>query len=373
MTFTDSDSSEASYYTNRAAANMSLQNYRYALEDCNRANTMQSSLPNVKTLTRLARCHFQLGDLDSSKSTLERALKLVSKDATAVSLLIQVERTRQHIDSFYRFRQENSFHMANIALDKASAEVTTVPLSWRLLRGDLLLKRGQADKANGVATDTLRLFPNDPEAHILRAKVLIELGSDLNRAVQHGQAALRSDPEHRIAASLIRSCRKMERAKEEANTAFKAGNTEEAIELYTKALDLASEGAYPGDQGQEGKANGYRAVLYSNRATANSKLGKHNEAIEDCNQSLELNPVYVKALRTRARAHLIIEKYEEAVSDFKKAIEETPAGESEALKRELKSAEIDLKRSKKKDYYKILGVEKTATAVELKKAYRKER
>ena len=366
---TASDPAEASYYTNRAAANMSLQNYRPALEDCNRANTLQSSSPNVKTLTRLARCHFQLGDLDSAKATLERALSVAPGDSTAETLLGQVDRTRQHIGSFYRYREEKSYQMANIALDKASAEVATVPLSWRLMRGDLLLRRGQVDKANGVASDALRLFPNDPEALVLRARVLIEVGSDLNRAVQHGQAALRADPEHRAAALLIRRCRKMERAKEEANAAFKAGETENAVQLYTQAVTLADEGGQDGS----GQANGFKAILFSNRATANSKLGKHQEAVDDCNQSLELNPGFVKALRTRARAHLAMERYEDAVSDFKKAVEETPGGEAEALKRELRSAEIDLKRSKKKDYYKILGVEKTATAPELKKAYRKER
>jgi DnaJ family protein C protein 7 len=264
--------------------------------------------------------------------------------------------------------------MANVALDKASAEVTMVPLSWRLLRGDLLLKRGQVDNANGVASDALRLFPNDPEAHILRARVLLEMGSDLNRAVQHGQAALRADPEHKVAANLIRRTRKLERAKEEANKAFKAGQIENAVTLYTVAIDLADKGEGDEESGHGGgRANGFRAILYSNRATANSKLGNHQEAIDDCNQSLELNPGYVKALRTRARANLASERYEDAVSDFKKAVEETPQGEAEAVKRELRSAEIDLKRSKKKDYYKILGVEKTATDAELKKAYRKER
>ena len=63
--------------------------------------------------------------------------------------------------------------------------------------------------------------------------------------------------------------------------------------------------------------------------------------------------------RTRARCQLRLEKYESAVADFKSAIEyaetEGADGDVRALKTELRKAEVDLKRSKTKDYYKILG------------------
>lgn len=37
----------------------------------------------------------------------------------------------------------------------------------------------------------------------------------------------------------------------------------------------------------------------------------------------------------------------------------------------LKNSQLELKKSKRKDYYKILGVDKNATEEEIKKAYRK--
>lgn len=37
----------------------------------------------------------------------------------------------------------------------------------------------------------------------------------------------------------------------------------------------------------------------------------------------------------------------------------------------LKNAQLELKKSKRKDYYKVLGVDKNATEEEIKKAYRK--
>lgn len=100
----------------------------------------------------------------------------------------------------------------------------------------------------------------------------------------------------------------------------------------------------------------------------NSKIGNVRDAIADCSNALKTNPVYLKVLLLRAKCHSDMGNYEECVKDYEAAakIEKTME-----IKTALKDAKLALKRSKRKDYYKILGIDKNASDEEIKKAYRK--
>ncbi len=119
-------------------------------------------------------------------------------------------------------------------------------------------------------------------------------------------------------------------------------------------------------------------MLLSNRAATFLKLEQHKEALSDTETSLLLWPNSFKALRTRARINLHLEKYDASIADFHAAIQQAETEGSatdadvRALKVELKKAEAALKRSKSKDYYKILGVGKDCNEADVKKAYRRE-
>ncbi|SPO29810.1 related to tetratricopeptide repeat protein 2, dnajc7 [Ustilago trichophora] len=376
------DPSDSTFLTNRAAAKMSLKMYKSALSDCQLAKDVQAKqspdgVAQPKTLIRLARCHLYLGNPSGALSVLNPVVSSSALDDATIKQATQLQKqansVADHLASFQSLSAQKDWSVAGFALDQAQQYAgisdSDVPLTWRIMRATVHLHKNNLDQANSVVADALRADSSNPEALLVRARILLAKG-DIAKAVAHCQAALRSDPEQSGARDLLKKCRRLEAKKEEGNTAFKAGDNAAAVERFTEALNLADD-----NSDRDGPAQGFKAILYSNRATANSKNGDHEAAISDCDAALQLDSGYVKALRTRARALLATEKYEEAVRDFKKALEEASVSggrEAEQLQRELRSAEIDLKRSKKKDYYKILNVTKTASESEIKKAYRKE-
>ena len=99
------------------------------------------------------------------------------------------------------------------------------------------------------------------------------------------------------------------------------------------------------------------------------QLKEWQKAIEDCERALKLDPSYTKARKTKAKALGESGNWEEAVRAYKAIAEQNP--EEPGIAKEVRNAELELKKSKRKDYYKILGVEKDADDGQIKKAYRK--
>ncbi|KAJ6485844.1 protein prenylyltransferase [Mycena sanguinolenta] len=366
---------EPSYLTNRAAAYMGIKQFRAALEDCQQASTLQSAAPSPKTLLRLARCQFALGSTTPALSTLRSVVALDPKNAPALQLQSKISLLEGHLRNFENARAKKDWAHARLALDKClqgiEGEGGEIPTEWRLWRVELELARGNLEGANTAANDALRLNPGSPDVLTSRGLVLF-LSGRLPQALQHVQSALRGDPGHEPAQRLRKRVKDVERLKEEGNTVFKIGRFDEAIEKYSEALERV------GESEEEGKGGQIRATLLSNRATALLKLDRHEDALRDTDASLELVPTSFKALRTRARIYLHLEQYEKCVADFKAAIQQVStdgaAGEADAraLKTELKKAEAALKRSKTKDYYKILGVPRDCNETDIRKAYRRE-
>ncbi len=387
------DPTNAIYYSNRAAAYMSLKKYQLALADCEESNKLQGSTV-AKTLVRTARCHFHLGRTAQAQAILDKIINggrssslsstssgtpnFTKEDITSASqLLAQVKQLQGHLSQYESHQAQQKWAQAELALSHAillvGGQGASIPRAWRINKAELLLQKGQLEAAHLIVTELLQAGAEDSEALVLRARVLFAQG-ELGKCRTDAQAVLQLDTSSAtadVARALMNETLYLEVIKADGNAAFTAGLFEAAIAHWSEALLVADEYAE-----SDGPLTAFRAALYSNRATAKVKLKQWAEVLRDCDAALALQPAYVKALKTRARALGELGRYEEAVRDFTQAVADfdfakESRAEFEALKRELRAMEANLKRPVQKDYYKILGVGKNASAAEITKAYRK--
>ena len=93
------------------------------------------------------------------------------------------------------------------------------------------------------------------------------------------------------------------------------------------------------------------------------------ETIKTCTDILDTYHVSdAEVLVSRAEAHILNEEFEAALADYQRAHENE---DSNRIHEGIKRAQKLIKQSKKRDYYKILGVRRSANKPEVLRAYRK--
>ncbi|KAF9188846.1 hypothetical protein BGZ51_000304 [Haplosporangium sp. Z 767] len=338
----------ATYYGNRSAALMMIKKYSDASMDCQTAVQLDSMF---------VKCQLQLGNVSESVRLYTKVLELEPNNAQAAREKAHVANVQAQIDQIQMYMSNKQFGLGANAVDRLLGMVDLTPRKWLIWKGECLIGKKDFSGASTVAMDLLRQDSQNSDAIFLRAQVLYSQGENV-KAVTHCQEALRCDPDCAKARVLMKKAKNLEAQKSAGNDAFKQGKMQEAYDLYTAALALDPEN------------ESTNSKLYSNRATVLAKLGRYQEAVQDCDASLKLDASFVKVLRKRAECQLKLEQYEEAVRDLKSALEFDKTNRD--IRRELQAAELELKKSLRKDYYKILGVSKDAGESEIKKAYRKQ-
>jgi DnaJ family protein C protein 3 len=89
-----------------------------------------------------------------------------------------------------------------------------------------------------------------------------------------------------------------------------------------------------------------------------------------CEEVLQLDPTSLWGLIAKARRHIDADEFEAAIGRLNDAKE--AHGNSDKIQKLINEAQTLLKRSKQKDYYKVLGVDREADGREIKKAMRRE-
>ncbi|EGD73341.1 hypothetical protein PTSG_05053 [Salpingoeca rosetta] len=341
------------YYNNRAAAYIQLRRYSDALKDALAAIRIDNT--NIKFYLRAAKCYTGLGRFSDARRYIADAQKIDATNKQAKTLLADIEHAEQFVTRSQQAEESKHYNNALSQLERA-LEIAPSSSDLKLKKADVLIKADRVGEASRIASGVLQENSMNSDALYTRGICMLHTG-DMDQALAHFKRALQSNPDHSRSRTKLKEVKAIASKKEEGNAAFKSGKYEEALELYNQIL-AQTEGLKL-----------FNAKIFFNRGIVQWKLGNLEEAAENCTRALECDESYTKALLKRAEINMQMEEFEAAVRDYEQASEADPSNRD--LREKVRHAKLELKKSKRKNYYKILGVGKDASDREIKKAYKK--
>lgn len=342
---------EHSYYGNRSAAYVMIKKYNEALEDCRRSIDLNKGF--LKGYIRASQCYMHMGDLDNARKILLSANK--SSNPSLATELRKVEKLQDQLAAAREKIERGEFKEGQKALEPVLLEADdSLELQLLSLRCDIGLKRFA--EVQSAVNGLYKMHPDNTAVVTLRGIAQYYTGN-VQMAIKHFQHVLQLDPDNKQAFQMFKMVKKLEALKADGNKAFSDGKYAEAIELFSQALGL------------DPLNDSYNAALYCNRAAARIKLRQYQQALDDCKLAIDIKEDYTKAYLRRAECYMKLEQYEEAVRDYEKIMQSDP--DTPDIQSKVREARLELKKSKRKDYYKILGVSKDADENDIKKAYRR--
>ncbi|XP_026038611.1 peptidyl-prolyl cis-trans isomerase D isoform X2 [Astatotilapia calliptera] len=131
------------------------------------------------------------------------------------------------------------------------------------------------------------------------------------------------------------------------NNLFKSQDWKGAVQKYSKAFRYLKVCGEQVEEEAQKKLEPTALSCYLNTAACKLKMQLWQEALDSCNQALELSEGNTKALFRRAQAWQGLKEYNKAMSDLKKAQETAP--EDKAITNELKKVHLKIQEEKERE------------------------
>jgi DnaJ homolog subfamily C member 3 len=211
------------------------------------------------------------------------------------------------------------------------------------------------------------------EVNLQLSNLLFYSLNDVQSALNTIKKCLHQDPEHKACKKEFRSLKTASKSltqlhnqieQEQWTQALRTINDGLLQQIKTSVSQLRSDGTL-----KSNSPNRLLAQLQEWACQAYSNLKKYNIGFEHCNAALELNPESIPALLGKAQYLLSTESYDQAIQLLNKANELT-GGQDQTVRQQLDRAQKLLRQSKKRDYYKILGISRDSDSKQIRKAYR---
>ncbi|KAL0409899.1 UNVERIFIED_CONTAM: DnaJ protein P58IPK [Sesamum latifolium] len=346
----------------RVSQSIKVKKYNEALADLTAAIEADPALSEA--YLRRASILRQLCRYEESEKTYKKFLEIKPGNLAAEKELSQLYQAQNALSSANNLFDSGDFTKALEYIDKVVLVFSPACPKAKLLKVGLLLASKDYSNAISETGYILKEDEDNLEALLLRGRAYYYL-ADHDVATRHYQKGLRLDPEHGELKKAYFGLKNLLKKTKSAEDNASKGKLRLAVEEYKAALAL------------DPNHTAHNIHLHLGLCKVFVKLGRGKDAVTSCTEVLEIDEDLVEALVQRAEAKLLVEDWEGAVADLKSAAEKSPQAysvhplEDMSIRETLMKAERSLKLSQRKDWYKILGVSKTASISEIKKAYKK--
>ncbi|KFK24764.1 hypothetical protein AALP_AA8G022000 [Arabis alpina] len=349
----DGQSVDAAELYERASQSIKVKRYSDALDDLNAAIEADPALSEAYFRRASVLRHFCR--YEDSENSYQKYLEYRPGDSNAEKELSQLHQAKSALESALNLYESKEIEKALEYVDKVVLVFSPACSKAKLLKVKLLMVSKDYSGAISETGYILKEDENNLEALLLRGRAYYYL-ADHDIAQRHYQKGLRLDPEHSELKKAYFGLKKLLKKTKSAEDNASKGKLRVSTEDYKEAIALDPE------------HTAHNVHLYLGLCKVSVRLGRGKDGLSSCNEALNIDPELIEAFHQRGEAKLLLEDWEGAVEDLKHAAQSSQDHEiHEALGR----AEKALKMSKRKDWYKILAVSKTASIAEIKKAYKK--
>ncbi|CAN1274788.1 DnaJ protein P58IPK homolog [Linum perenne] len=359
----DAKTKSAAELFDRVSQSVKVKRYSDALDDLNSAIEADPSLSEA--YLRRASILRQICRYDESEKGYRKFLELKPGHSAAEKELSQLNQAKSALDTAFTLLSSGDHSKALEFVEKVVLVFSPACSKAKILRVRLLLGVKDFSAAISESGHILREDESNLEALLLRGRAYYYL-ADHDVASKHYQKGLRLDPEHSELKKAYFGLKNLLKKTKSAEDNVNKGKLRVAVEDYRAALALDPDHL------------AYNVHLHMGLCKVLVKLGRGKDALASCNEVLNIDEDLLEALVQRSflwsilqrgEAKLLLEDWEGAVEDLKSAAQQSP--QDMDIREALMRAEKALKMSKRKDWYKILGVSKTASIAEIKRAYKK--
>lgn len=354
------DPSNEKLYYKRSRSLSKIGNYKMELKDLNQVLKIKPDY--MAALAFRGKVYYILGDCDSAKNDFQAVLKIKPTHGDAKKMHPKTIQCQEKVKQAKNYLAQRRYNQAEISLTELIDDIGKSP-RLQLLRAQVRYEQGLFFEAVADCGDVVKKEQDNIIALLLRGKAYYALG-DHEMATRHFKEALSQDPDHKESKDWFKKLQKILKLTKLGMKKAKSANNndqEEALISFNEALNID-----PAHQV-------HNKILHFEICKLYAKKKMIPETKDACEKAIQIDNEYLDAYIVVA--NLILDmaeetpQFEEALRAWQRALDVDR--NDNRVREGMQKAEVRLKQSKQKNYYKTLGVKRLASTKEIKSAYRK--